>query len=67
MLPELESVTLMDCLPGGSVRADLPSRTELVAARDGVELQLRDGYVLVNFKLGIPLARVVRFRIAGGP
>ena len=61
---ELESVTFLDCLPARTVRPDIPSRTELNAARDQVKLALRDGFVLIDFRIGVPLSRVVRFRLA---
>ena len=64
---DLASVTLLDCIPAGVIRPDLGSRTELVASRDSVTLQLKDGYILVDFHIGIPLARVVRFKGAVQP
>ena len=59
---QLESVVFMDCLPAGSVAPGLPSRTELVASRDNVDLRLEDGCVVINFKILVPLSRVVRMK-----
>jgi hypothetical protein len=57
---ELKSVVLLDCLPNGVVRADIPGRTQFDAARDGVTLVLHGGCVFIN-GIGVPLSRVQRF------
>ena len=60
----LESVVFMDCLPTGSVRPDLASRTELVASRDKVDLRLEADYVIIDFRTIVPLSRIVRCKLA---
>ena len=60
---KLAWVKLLDCVPAGEVGPGVGSRTAFNARSDNVTLELRNEFVLINGCIGIPLSRVVRWKV----